>query len=315
MSVHSELSNLITSLEKVIFGKRKVIELSLCAILARGHLLIEDAPGMGKTRLADALAQTLGLSFRRLQFTSDLLPSDIVGTAVYFPSKEEFSFKPGPIFSNVILADELNRTPPKTQSCLLEAMNDGRITVDGTTYPLPEPFFVVATQNPAEFYGTYPLPESQLDRFLLRVEMGYPDKASEKKILEDPRSGGSHPVCEQHLGAGQLSKMQQEVEKVRMEQSLVSYILQLVEATRRDNRVHLGLSPRAARGIYRCAQAHAFLYGSSFCVPDDIKGVFLPASVHRIVLSEHSAQISSRTAIQAKTEILSGILSGTPVPR
>lgn len=209
MNAHSELSNLITSLEKVIFGKRKVIELSLCAILARGHLLIEDAPGMGKTRLADALAQTLGLSFRRLQFTSDLLPSDIVGTAVYFPSKEEFSFKPGPIFSNVILADELNRTPPKTQSCLLEAMNDGRITVEGTTYPLPEPFFVVATQNPAEFYGTYPLPESQLDRFLLRVEMGYPDKASEKKILEDPHSGGSHPVCEQHLGAGQLSKMQQ----------------------------------------------------------------------------------------------------------
>lgn len=268
----------------VVKGKPEVIRLAVIALLARGHLLIEDVPGVGKTTLAHALAKSLGCEFQRIQFTSDLLPSDIIGVSIYNQENREFEFKPGPIFSNIILADEINRTTPKTQSCLLEAMNDFQVSIENRTYPLPSPFMVLATQNPMEYHGTFPLPESQLDRFMMRINIGYPSEASEMDILV---SRGKEKVenLKPVLSSEEVKGLQSLSEKVRVERSLVDYILKIVNATRTSELLTLGASTRGAIHLYKAAQAKALTDGREFCIPDDIKKMALPVLAHRVILS------------------------------
>ncbi len=268
----------------VIKGKPEVIRMAVIALLARGHLLIEDVPGVGKTTLAHALARSLGCAFQRIQFTSDLLPSDIIGVSIYNQTSHEFEFNQGPIFSNIILADEINRTTPKTQSCLLEAMNDFQVSVENRTYPLPLPFMVLATQNPLEYHGTFPLPESQLDRFMMRIKIGYPSEAHEVEILTS--QGGNRvedllPV----VSSDEVLELQAFSEKVRMERSLVDYILKIVSATRTSELLALGVSTRGAIHLYRAAQAKAMADGRDYCIPDDIKEMVFPILSHRVMLS------------------------------
>jgi MoxR-like ATPase len=280
------VSQLHRSLSHAIFGKEEAIQLALTALLARGHILIEDVPGVGKTTLAQALARSFRCTFQRIQFTSDLLPSDVVGVSVYNPESREFEFRPGPIFANVILADEINRTTPRTQSALLEAMNEAQVTVDGHTYPLPQPFLVAATQNPVEHHGTYPLPESQLDRFLLRIRMGYPSLETEKEILRK-RSGlaSDDPLrdFEPAADARDILAMQQAVALVRVDDALVEYALEIIGRTRTARELTLGVSPRGALMLQRAAQARAYLDGRDFCLPDDFKQLAIPVLAHRLI--------------------------------
>ena len=278
-------AKLETSLRKVIRGKDDVVRLALISILARGHLLIEGVPGVGKTTLGHAMARALDCNFQRVQFTSDMLPSDVLGISIYSTSEQEFEFKRGPIFTNVLLADEINRTTPKTQSALLEAMNEGQVTVDAHSYALPQPFLVIATQNPIEHHGTYPLPESQLDRFLMRIRMGYPDRNAEREILR-AEAGAVHldsmrPV----LTGADVLEMQESVTQVRVDDSLVNYALNIVQKTRESSEFSLGVSPRGSLMLYRAAQASAFLEGRDFCVPEDIKPLVVPVFAHRVVAS------------------------------
>lgn len=268
----------------VIKGKPEVIRLAVIALLARGHLLIEDVPGVGKTTLAHALAKSLGCEFQRIQFTSDLLPSDIIGVSIYNQESREFEFKQGPIFSNIILADEINRTTPKTQSCLLEAMNDFQVSIENRTYPLPSPFMVLATQNPMEYHGTFPLPESQLDRFMMRINIGYPSEASEMDILV---SQGKEKVenLKPVLSSEEVKGLQSLSEKVKVERSLVDYILKIVNATRTSGLLALGASTRGAIHLYKAAQAKALTDGREFCIPDDIKKMARTVLAHRVILS------------------------------
>jgi MoxR-like ATPase len=282
------------------------------ALLARGHLLIEDVPGVGKTTLAQALAQSLGLSFQRIQFTSDLLPSDILGVSVFDPRKSEFEFKPGPIFANIILADEINRTTPKTQSSLLEAMNEAQVSLDHHTYRLPRPFMVLATQNPLEYQGTHPLPESQLDRFLLRIRIGYPDESHERLIL---RGAGAavldllRPV----LSGEAVQDLQAQVETVKVEESLLGYVMAIVQATRSHAALALGVSPRGSLALVRAAQALALTEGRSYCIPDDIKQLAIPALAHRVIPRARWEAAGDRHA-DAET-VIREILQDVPVPR
>ncbi len=296
----------------VIRGKDEAIELALVALLARGHLLIEDVPGVGKTTLAQALAHSFHCSFQRIQFTSDMLPSDVVGISVFNQAEQQFEFKPGPIFANIVLADEINRTTPKTQSALLEAMNEAQVTVDAHTHALPQPFMVLATQNPIEHHGTYPLPESQMDRFLIRIRMGYPSRETEKEILRshvDAQSGASvRPVME----AGDVLAMQQAAQGVRVDDSLLDYALDIIEKTRQNERLILGVSPRGSLMLQRAAQARAFIEGRDFCLPDDFKQLVLPVFAHRVVVNARYATTQKKTA-QAET-ILAEIIDSTPVP-
>lgn len=278
-------AQLETALRKVIRGKDDVLRLALVSILSRGHLLIEGVPGVGKTTLGHALARALDCSFQRVQFTSDMLPSDVLGISIYSTAEQEFEFKRGPIFTNVLLADEINRTTPKTQSALLEAMNEGQVTVDAHSHPLPQPFLVIATQNPVEHHGTYPLPESQLDRFLMRVRMGYPDRNAEREILR-AEAGAVHldsmrPV----LTGADVLEMQEAVTRVRVDDSLVNYALNIVQKTRESGEFSLGVSPRGALMLYRAAQASAFLEGRDFCVPEDFKSLVIPVFAHRVVVN------------------------------
>src|SRR6266536_632077 len=278
-------SRLENELKKVIRGKDEVVRLALVSVLARGHLLIEGVPGVGKTTLAHALARALGCTFQRVQFTSDMLPSDIIGISVYSAAEQKFDFNRGPIFTNVLLADEINRTTPKTQSALLEAMNEGQVTVDAHSYALPKPFLVIATQNPVEHHGTYPLPESQLDRLLMRVRMGYPDRNAEREILR-AEAGAVHldsmrPV----LTGGDVLEMQNAVTQIRVDDSLVNYALNIVEKTRESGEFTLGVSPRGALMLYRAAQASAFLEARNFCVPEDFKPLVVPVFAHRVVVN------------------------------
>jgi MoxR-like ATPase len=258
------------------------------ALLARGHLLIEDVPGIGKTLLGVALARSIDSSFRRIQFTNDLLPSDLLGFTLFNPRDNSFSFKSGPLFNNIILADEINRTTPKTQSALLEAMNDGRVTVDGATYPLPEPFMIIATQNPVEYHGTYPLPEAQLDRFLVRLKIGYPNPAQEKEIISGGdlylRAGRLGPV----LTIADVLSLQAEAEAVRVDGAILDYIIALATETRRLPRIKLGVSPRGALLLRRAAQAWALTFGRDYVVPDDVKRLAVPVLAHRIVIDSAS---------------------------
>ncbi len=280
--VLQRLTDLQANVERVFQGKSRVVRLSIACVLAQGHLLLEDVPGVGKTTLALAIARSLGLEFRRVQFTSDLLPSDIVGVSVFSAKDGEFAFKPGPLFANVILADEINRTTPRTQSALLEAMSEGKVSVDNTTYELPSPFLVVATQNPLEHHGTYPLPESQLDRFMMRLSIGYPGGRVERNLLMSRKVEEPVETLSSVLGLDELQALQGMVDGVRMDESLANYIMSVVEATRRDVRIRIGVSTRGALGLSRAARAMAVLNGRDFCIPDDVRELFLPCLAHRI---------------------------------
>jgi len=308
----SQLNELRAAIARVVRGKDEAIELALVALLARGHLLIEDVPGVGKTTLAQALARSFRCSFQRIQFTSDLLPSDVIGTSVYMPGTQEFEFKPGPIFANLVLADEINRTTPKTQSALLEAMNEAQVTVDNKTHPLPQPFLVLATQNPIEHHGTYPLPESQLDRFLLRIRMGYPARASEKEIMKRDGAAALGAMGEAVMDAADVVRMQETVAGVRAEESLLDYALAIVERTRSDERIILGVSPRGSVMLHRAAQARAFLDGRDYLVPDDVKRLVVPVFAHRIVLN--TRYVSTQRKSEQTESILQEILDSTRIP-
>src|SRR5271163_1210505 len=306
------VSQLHRAIARIILGKEEAIQLALITLLARGHLLIEDVPGVGKTTLAQALAKSFHCSFQRIQFTSDLLPSDVLGVSVYNPESREFEFRHGPIFANVILADEINRTTPRTQSALLEAMNEAQVTVDGRTLPLPQPFLVIATQNPVEHHGTYPLPESQLDRFLMRVRMGYPDAAAEREILRS-EAGAAHlhdlrPV----LTGADVLEMQEAVKLIRVDESLVTYALEIVRRTRTSEFLSLGVSPRGAQALYRAAQAMAFLDGRSFCTPEDFKPLAVPVFAHRVVVNGGYASTLKKS--EQADQVLREIVENVAVP-
>lgn len=277
------LDRLTEQLNSVVVGKPEPIRMALVALLAEGHVLIEDVPGVGKTLLARAIAVSIDSPFRRIQFTPDLLPSDILGSSVYSSGTGEFLFKPGPIFANVILADEINRTTPRTQSALLEAMSDGQVSIEGTTHTLPKPFFVMATQNPFEFEGTYVLPESQLDRFMLRIKMGYPARSEERRILTMHRQGAPVEALSPVISGEEIVKLQHAVRNVRVDDSVADYLLEIVRSTREHEDLRVGVSTRGALTMYRAAQALAYLSGRDFVVPDDLKALVGPVLAHRIV--------------------------------
>ncbi len=308
----NQLAQLQRSIATVIKGKDEAIQLAILALVARGHLLIEDVPGVGKTTLAQALARSFNCSFQRIQFTSDMLPSDVIGISIFNQAQQQFEFKPGPVFANIVLADEINRTTPKTQSALLEAMNEAQVTVDNRTHLLPQPFMVMATQNPVEHHGTYPLPESQLDRFLLRIRMGYPARASEKEILREHHgnalTAAIHPVME----AGDVLAMQEAAQRVRVDESLLDYALEIVERTRQTDQLTLGVSPRGALMLRRAAQARAFVESRDFCLPDDFKQLVLPVFAHRVVVNTRYA--STRKKSEQAEAILSEIVESAGVP-
>jgi MoxR-like ATPase len=312
MDATEKIRALQANIERVIKGKPEVIELAIVCLLARGHLLIEDVPGVGKTTLAHCLARSLDCSFRRIQFTSDLLPSDILGVSVFQLQKQQFEFNPGPIFANFVLADEINRTTPKTQSSLLEAMNDAQVSVDSRTYALPQPFMVIATQNPVEYHGTFPLPESQLDRFMMRIRIGYPDTGEEKKILD--RQQCFHPADELHplLSAAEILDLQNEVEKVTMDESLTGYLLEIVSATRRSELLALGVSTRGAMALHKAAKALALSRDRSYCLPDDIKDLAPTVLSHRVMLAGTQG-LQGRRFDEAEG-VIHDILEVVPVP-
>lgn len=297
---------------RALVGKPEVVRLAVIGLLARGHLLIEDVPGVGKTTLAHALAKSLGVSFQRIQFTSDLLPSDILGVSIYDGKTGEFVFKPGPLFSNIVLADEINRTTPKTQSSLLEAMNEHQVSLDHHTYRLPRPFMVLATQNPLEYQGTHPLPESQLDRFLLKIRIGYPDRNDEKEILKGAGAAALEQI-EPVLSAEEVTDLQATTEKVRVEESLLDYVMAIVGATRRSPLLALGVSPRGALALLRASQAHALVDGREYVVPDDIKRLAVPALAHRVLVR---ARLERAAGSELEADaIVDALLQEIPIPR
>jgi MoxR-like ATPase len=296
-----------------IKGKQETIELAIVALLAEGHLLIEDVPGVGKTTLGHALARSLDCRFHRIQFTSDLLPSDVLGVSVYSPKHNEFEFKPGPIFANIVLADEINRTTPKTQSALLEAMNESQVTIENVTYPLPRPFMVLATQNPIEHHGTYPLPESQLDRFLMRIEVGYPDAAAEREILKRFSNSGRQRPSEPVLTPGEVLQLQDESRKIHLDEALVDYLIHIVNRTRQHPETALGISPRGTAALFRATQAFAMVDGRTFVRPDDIKKLVHPVFEHRLVMARPAGRGRGHSGVEAKS-VLAEIIEQTPVP-
>jgi len=304
------IATLRNNIQKVICGKDDVVKLAVVSLLAKGHLLIEDIPGVGKTTLASALSRSLGCTFSRIQFTSDLLPSDVIGVTIFNPESHEFEFKPGPVFTNILLADEINSTTPKTQSSLLEAMSEFRISVDSRTHPLPDPFFVLATQNPVEHHGTYPLPDSQLDRFLMRIEIGYPDATAEKEIIVRQRLTHPADTIEAVLSAADVTALQKHVREVRVEESVLDYLVAVVEATRTAEMVELGVSPRGSLSLYRAAQALALVEGREYALPDDVKELAVPVLAHRLILKGRiatSAGARRETARKVIEEILGRI--------
>ena len=308
----SEILNKVSSLEqsikKVVKGKDQVIRDVVVAFLSCGHVLIEDVPGVGKTTLAQALAKSTGLSYNRIQFTSDLLPSDIIGVSIYDQKSAEFKFNPGPIFSNIILADEINRATPKTQSALLQAMNEARVSVDIKNYRLAKPFVVIATQNPYEYKGTFPLPENQLDRFAIRISIGYPDFESEKKILLNTRSNNSTDGITPVLTKDDVLYLQSMVEEVNVDESILNYILDIVNQTRSNKIFDLGVSPRGAIALKIAAQANATVEGRTYCIPDDVKNMARAVLAHRVILKSEARNISS------EEEAIDEILENTRIP-
>jgi len=306
------VSQLQRSIARAIYGKEEAIQLALITLLARGHLLIEDVPGVGKTTLAQALAKSFHCSFQRIQFTSDLLPSDVLGVSVYNPESREFEFRSGPIFANVVLADEINRTTPRTQSALLEAMNESQVTVDGKTLQLPHPFLVIATQNPVEHHGTYPLPESQLDRFLMRIKMGYPSHETEREILRKHIHDDSLAALEPVADVGDVLEMQESVARVKVDGSLHDYALEIVNRTRKTEQLALGVSPRGTLMLQRAAQARAFLDGRDYCLPDDFKQLAVAVFSHRVVASARHASLQRKA--ESTESVLREIVESVRVP-
>ena len=308
----ARLKGLQAAIESVVRGKTETVKLAIVALLANGHVLIEDVPGVGKTTLAHSLALALDASFQRIQFTSDLLPSDVLGRSVFNQRNATFEWQPGAIFSNVVLADEINRATPKTQSALLEAMAEGQVTTEGVTRLLPAPFLVLATQNPVEHHGTYPLPESQLDRFMLRLTMGYPSFADEKRILHDRSTADPLDEVRPVIAIGDILELQKQVTEIRVEESLINYLMEIVTATRRSDKLELGVSPRGSLALFRAAQALAFIEGRGFCQPDDIKRLVVPCFAHRVVVNSRVAAFNSSQ--QTAENVLREILEQTPVP-
>jgi len=311
-AVASRAAQLELGLRKVIRGKDDVLRLALVSVFAKGHLLIEGAPGVGKTTLGQALARAIDCTFQRVQFTSDMLPSDVLGISIYSAIEQKFEFKRGPVFANVLLADEINRTTPKTQSALLEAMNEGQVTVDARSYPLPQPFLVIATQNPIEHHGTYPLPESQLDRFLMRVSMGYPDGDAEREILRSEAGTAQLEHLRPVLNAADVLDIQHAVTQVHVDDALITYALNIVRKTRESEHLTLGVSPRGSQMFYRAAQAMAFLEGRDYCTPEDFKPLAVPVFAHRVVVS--SLYASTLKKSEQAEQLLREIVESVPVP-
>ncbi len=306
----ARLKEIQDSLGLAIRGKDEVLRLSLACLLARGHLLIEDVPGVGKTTLAHALARSVASEFHRVQFTSDMLPSDVVGVTIYNAHSQDFEFKQGPIFTNFLLADEINRATPKTQSALLEAMNELQVTVDGRSYPLAQPFMVIATQNPVEHHGTYPLPESQLDRFLMRLCIGYPDQAAEREIVRQgtPQADAVRPV----ITGEELVALQTAVGRVAVDEAIVDYMLAIVHQTRESDALSMGVSPRGAQALYRASQALAAVDSRDYVTPDDVKQLAVPVFAHRVVVNTRTT-LNQRSAAAAE-RVIHDILARVDVP-
>ena len=302
------ISDVVANVEKVIFGKHQEVELALVALMCRGHILIEDVPGTGKTVLAKAMARSLGCSFRRIQFTPDLLPSDVTGVSIFNQRTSTFEFRPGPIMSQIVLADEINRATPKTQSALLEAMEERQVTVDGTTYGLPDPFLVMATQNPIEYEGTFPLPEAQLDRFFIRLQLGYPKPKEEVDILDAQRV--HHPLdsLSQVMSSDELLRAQADARDVHLAEGVKHYIVAVVGATRSHPDVYLGASPRGTLALARASQAYAAVQGRDYVVPDDVKALAGPTLSHRLIL-----QPQARLKDLAQTTVIAEVLASVPV--
>src|SRR5215204_697568 len=307
-----KIADLQAAIESVIRGKSETVKYALVTLFAKGHLLIEDVPGIGKTTLASALARALDLSIQRIQFTSDLLPSDVIGLSIFNQQTGDFEWKQGPIFANIVLADEINRATPKTQSALLEAMAEEQVTVEGVSRALPAPFMVIATQNPAEHHGTYPLPESQLDRFMLRLHVGYPSKSDERNILRDRERANPLEFVRAVMSEADISELQRMVSEVRFDDALVEYLLSIVEQTRQNETIELGISPRGTLALFRSAQALALIEGRDFCIADDIKRLVLPAFAHRIIVNSRSTNLKHKT--REAEQILHEILQKTSVP-
>jgi len=308
-TLQTKLEHVLENVEKIMVGKQKEAVLSLTALLAGGHVLLEDVPGVGKTMLVKTLAKSVNASFKRIQFTPDLLPSDVLGVSIYNPKEMEFEFRPGPIMGNIILADEINRTSPKTQSALLEGMEEGNVTIDGFTYTLPKPFFVMATQNPIEYEGTYPLPEAQLDRFLLKMKMGYPTAEEELEVLSRAGERISVEDLEPVITIDELYELQNEVKKVFVDNSIKEYIISLVKKTREHSKVYLGVSPRGSIALLKAAQSYAFLRGRDYVVPDDIQFLAPYVLSHRLILRSEA-----RYEGLSEEQIIYSILSNTQVP-
>jgi MoxR-like ATPase len=312
LQVSSRAATLEKTLRSIIRGQDEVVRLSLVCLFARGHLLIEGVPGVGKTTLAQTIARALDVDFQRVQFTADMLPSDVLGISMYSTVEQKFEFKRGPVFTNILLADEINRTTPKTQSALLEAMNENQVTVDRDSYPLPRPFLVIATQNPIEHHGTYPLPESQMDRFLMRLHMGYPAAESERQILRAEAGAARLDDVRSILTAEEVVNIQEEVTRVRVDDSLVEYALKIVARTRESAHLSLGVSPRGSLMLYRAAQALAYVDARDFTTPEDFKTLAVPVFSHRVVVSGRYSSTLKKS--EQSEQILREIVDNVPVP-
>ena len=308
--IRQKIAALIANIESVIVGKREAVKYTLVGLIARGHVLIEDVPGVGKTTLARALARSIDCEFRRIQFTPDLLPSDVVGVSIFEQKEAKFKFHAGPLFANVILADEINRTTPRTQSALLEAMNDFQVSVDGITHKLPDPFIVLATQNPIEYAGTYALPEAQLDRFLLRVSVGYPDRDSERQVLKGQRLAHPLETLKPVITAAEVRVLQDHSRQVTVKDEIVDYILEIATRTREHKGLMLGVSTRGCQMLEAASRAYAMIEGRNFCTPDDIKRLAVPVLAHRLIEKGRDAGASRKDS----DSILSEILEEVPVP-
>jgi MoxR-like ATPase len=308
----SAAAKLEGALRSIIRGKDEVVRLAVVSVLARGHLLIEGVPGVGKTTLGHALARAINCTFNRVQFTSDMLPSDVLGISIYSSLEQKFEFRPGPVFTNVLLADEINRTTPKTQSALLESMSENQVTVDGQSHPLPQPFIVIATQNPVEHHGTYPLPESQMDRFIMRVKMGYPESASEREILRATAGAARLDDMTAVVSGKEVLAMQNAVEQVRVDDSLLDYALAIVKKTRQSDYFSLGVSPRGSLMLFRAAQALAFLEGRNFATPQDFKSLTVPVFAHRVVVDARYSSTLKKT--EQADKLLAEIVETVNVP-
>ena len=306
--MNTKVSAFCNAVARTVKGKDDIIQLAAVALVAEGHLLIEDVPGVGKTTLGHAMARALACDFHRIQFTSDLLPSDVLGVSVFNPRNNDFEFKPGPIFSHIVLADEINRTTPKTQSAMLEAMNENQVTVESCTYPLPRPFMVLATQNPVEHHGTYPLPESQLDRFLMKIEVGYPNEIAEKEILKRHTNGNLRNSVEAVLTPADVIALQDESRGIHIDEEIVDYMLHIVNSTRKHSDIELGVSPRGTVALFRSVQALALVEGRTYALPDDVKRLVPRVFGHRLVVARGGAKSRSAHAI------LQRILEEAPVP-